>query len=420
MSAINTSSDKHLIMDRPIITSILDEDKYNFHMGNFFFHRYFNSIVRYSYKCRDVGIDFTPIYKDIQEQIMMLGELKLTTNECDWMLKNTLCSEQYVEFLHKTTILDPKSVDMKLFGTGGISIEYGGNPHLEILREVKLLAIISELYFRNIYKENYDAVAASTQEWIDQQIQWLASNGHPKFNFFEAGGRRRFSFDRHEQVLTGLWNGLKDVDGTPKYIMGTSNCLLGMKHNIPTFGTQAHQLYMFMQTVTHPALSMTRAMDEWLKFYQGKLAIALTDTLGDKKWDRDFTRKYMEAHDGQRQDSGNPRTWGELRLDAYKRDQVDPMKKSFTFGDSLNWVKANDLTAHFDGRIGTVNSLIGTFITNTLGEKFPNHKPLSQVAKMMWANGLPCGKLGSDMDSGKNQCEDGDAFAFLKSVAIKY
>lgn len=420
-------SNRKLLMDRPIITSMLDDDKYNFHMGNFFFHRYRESRASYSYTCRDRGIDFTPIFPDIKQQMQYLGELKMASDECDWLLANSLCSEQYVEHLYNNPILDPKNVDMELYGNGSMRINYVGSTHNEILREVKLLPIVSELYFRHMYRDNYDEVMSHTQEWIDEQIKWIVENAHPKFNFFEAGGRRRFSFDRHEQVLTGLWNGMpKDENGKPKFIMGTSNCLLGKKHNIPTFGTQAHQLYMFMQTAGHPAHSMTRAMDEWLDFYQGKLAVALSDTLGNAKWDRDFRKKYQEAHDGQRHDSGSTRSWGNLRIDAYKRDDVDPMKKKFVFGDSLNPQKGSDLTAEFDGRIGKVDCLMGTFWTNTLGHRFTKHKALSQVAKMMWADPynsgtmLPCAKLGADIDSAKTQTEDMNYLVFLKGIAQSY
>ena len=408
------------LIDRPIVTSMLDDDKYNFHMGNFFLHRYPGSTARYTYKCRDYGINFRPIHVDLEKQIQHLGDLKLTLDEAHWMAKNTKCSDEYIELLLTTRILDPKNVKIQLHPTGGMDLSYGGSPELEILREVKLLEIISELHFLNQYKDNYAEVIASTPEWISEQIVWLSENAHPKLRFFEAGGRRRFSRERHEQIVNGLWTGLpKQENGTPKFMMGTSNCMIGMKYDIPTFGTQAHQLYMFMQTVTHPALSQIKALTEWHEFYNGELSIALSDTLGERKWDRDFTKKFMEDYLGQRQDSGNPAMWGTSRLDAYRREGIDTKTKSFTFGDSLNWVKGNELTEQFSDDID-VNLLIGTFISNSLGHRFPNHKALSQVAKMTWANGLPTCKLGSDSDFAKTQCEDISHLSYMKTIAQNY
>ena len=409
-----------MLLNRPIIKSILDEDKYNLHMGNFFFHRFRGRRVKYTYKCRDFGIDFRPIYSDLEKQIQHLGDLKLTLDEAHWMSKNTLCSDEYIEFLLTSKILDPNNVALRLVGTGGIDLSYEGIPELEILREVKILPIISELRFLDVYKDNYAEVLASTDEWVAEQVKWLSENAHPNLQFFEAGGRRRFSLERHEQVVNGLWTGLpKKADGTPKYMMGTSNCMIGMKYGIPTFGTQAHQLYMFMQTVTHPALSQIKALEDWHEFYEGKLSTALSDTLGDRKWDRDFSKRFQEMYDGQRQDSGNPSMWGRTRLDAYRRDGIDPKTKSFTFGDSLNWEKGNALTTEFSDDIN-VKLLIGTFISNSLGHRFPNHKPLSQVAKMTWANGLPTCKLGADSDNAKTQCEDMNYLIFIKAAAQNY
>ena len=416
-----------LRLDRPVITTLLDEDKYNFHMGNAYHLKFPNAIGRYAYACRDRGVDFSPIYPELKRQIDYLGDLRFTTDECDWLLGNTECSEQYVSYLYNKQILDPRNVDMNLYGDGSMYVSYQGKLDIEAHREVKLLAIISELKFAHQYHGQHDAIDAALNEWVDSEIDWITNHAHPKFAFFEAGGRRRFSKKRQERVLVRLWNNLpKDENGKPKFIMGTSNCMLGKKYNIPTFGTVAHQWYMFFQTVTHPSMSMIRAMDVWREVYNGKLSIALTDTLGNEKWDRDFTKKYQEEHDGQRHDSGSTSFWGRMRLNAYARDNIDPMTKSFTFGDSLDPRSGSKLTADYDGLIGAVNCLMGTFWTNSLGPKFPNHKALSQVAKLMWAQPdktypmLPCGKLGADFESAKNQCEDVNHLVYLKTIAQNY
>lgn len=407
-----------LLCDEPIITSVLDDDKYNFHMGNFFFHKYMAATSTYSYTCRTQGINFAPIYEDLLHQIQLMGDLKLTLDECHWLSKNSKCSDQYIDYLYKNRIFSPTSVMTTLHPRGGLTLKYTGLIQLDILREVKLLAIISELYFRHLYGSDWKPVMPLTEEWLKNQVDWLTVNAHPNFSFFEAGGRRRFSKARHEFVTEYLWSELpKDEMGKPKYMMGTSNCHLGMKYNIPTFGTQAHQLYMFMQTVTHPALSQIKALSEWYEFYKGDLSIALSDTLGDIKWDKDFKRGFQMLYAGQRHDSGNPYTWADSRLESYEKWGIDTKTKSLTFGDSLNWETANELTKTYSDRIN-VNSLIGTFITNTLGERYPNHKPLQQVIKLTWANGLPTCKLGSDMV--KSQCEDPAMHMFTKHISMNY
>jgi nicotinate phosphoribosyltransferase len=400
-----------MFSDTPIITSLLDDDKYNFHMGNFFFHNYRHSHVSYTYKCRDENIDFAPIFNDLNKQISHLRTLKLTTDEAHYMAKNSFCSEEYLDFLVKNPPLKELGTYIRLDNEGNLKLRYSDNPALAIYAEIKILAIISELYFRNLYKNNYQQVLDATDQWVQEQINWLNTNAHPNLKFTEAGGRRRFSKDRHEQITVALWN------GTRQYMAGTSNCLIGMKHNIPTVGTQAHQLYMFMQTVTHPALSQVKALKEWYEFYGDNLNIALTDTLGNEKWDKDFNQEFRIKYKGQRHDSGNPYHWADYRLVRYKDAGIDPKTKTFVFGDSLDWEKANHLTKTYSDQIN-VSHLIGTFITNTLGEQFPNHKPLSQVIKMTWANELPTCKLSADIV--KAQCEDAEYLNFMKKIAKDY
>jgi nicotinate phosphoribosyltransferase len=400
-----------MLLDTPIITSVLDDDKYNFHMGNFFHYFYPNADVSYTYKCRDVGINFAPIYEDIKYQINCLGDLRLTNDEAHYMTKNSFCREEYLYYLTKNQVINPSNVACNLLKDGSLDIRYKGNPDLIIYGEIKTLAIISELYFRNLYKDNYEDILYATNSWIDEQVEWLKNNAHEKLRIVEAGGRRRFSKIRHEHIIKRLW------DEAQPFIKGTSNCLIGMKHDIPTFGTQAHQLYMFMQTVTHPAFSQIKALNEWFGFYGPDLAIALSDTLGDSKWDRDFDKNLQIIYSGQRHDSGCPYKWADLRLNRYVENGIDPKTKSLMFGDSLDWKKANDLTSKYSDKTN-VSSLIGTFITNSLGKTVPNHKPLSQVIKMTWANGLPTCKTSADVV--KAQCECEKYLEYCKVIAAKY
>lgn len=402
----------------PIITSMLDDDLYNMHVGNFFFHRYPGHDVNYTFTCRDHGVKFTNTHPEFVNQLNHLCDLRLTVDEAHYMSKKSLCSDQYLDMLTKTPILTPDSFKCDINGTGGLNFRYGGNPETRILVEVKALALNSQLYFEDKYKDRYQEVIDSTDEWVDEQIDWLVKNAHPMFDNVEGGGRRRFSKERHEQILTRLWNNLpKDDNGNPKFLKGTSNCYFGMKHNIPIFGSQSHQLYMFMQAMTHPAHSMTKAIDEWLDFYKGEISLMLTDTLGDRKWDRDFTPERMERSKGQRHDSGSAGVWASYRLDAYRRNNIDATKKILMFSDSLNLVKANDLTTKYSDA-AIIKTLIGTFWTNTLGKKFPDHKAVSQVAKMTWVDGLPTCKLSAD--DAKAQCEDANYLVFAKGIALNY
>jgi nicotinate phosphoribosyltransferase len=395
-----------------IINSVADDDRYNFHQGCFLFHNYHKSPTSWTHNNRSKDIDLRPIVPQVKEQLDMMSDLKLTEDEAEHMLKdeNCLCTEEYLEYLTKTPIFNPKEIDLKINANNNFDLRY----HIpeagrSTLVEVKTLSMVSELHFKEFYKDNYDEVLASGERWLDEQVLWLKEFGHPKLDILEMGGRRRFSYDHHEKALLKFWN------ETPEFFKGTSNVHLGMKHNIPSYGTMAHLMFMFMQTVGPLHDSQIRCLWEWHKFFEGKLPVALTDTFGNEKWDRDFCLELSKVYPWERHDSGDPRLWARLRIEAAKAKGLDTADRGLLFSDGLNFKKANDLTAEFSDQT-QVGSGIGTFISNSMGVE--GHKPISQVCKMTWANNHPTCKLSADPV--KAQCEDVDFLVWAKKVAGAY
>ena len=50
---------------KPIITSLLDTDKYKFSMQQVNLHQYPGAMAKYRFKCRNKDIDLTPLIGDI-------------------------------------------------------------------------------------------------------------------------------------------------------------------------------------------------------------------------------------------------------------------------------------------------------------------------------------------------------------------
>jgi nicotinate phosphoribosyltransferase len=390
-----------------IINSVADNDLYNFHMGDFFFHRYKGAPVSYTYKNRNPSIDLSPIVPALREQVEMMAELRLTSSEAEWMLKNTKCSEEYLEYLTKTQVFDPKALDIR--GSNVLQIQYSGETQSAIFWEVALMATISELHFAHVYQDRYAEVLQSGEDWIQGQINWLHENGHPALNILEMGGRRRFSYDHQRKALDLFWN------GAGQFFKGTSNVHLGMELDIPVFGTMAHLLFMFMQTVHPVHRSQKEALNEWYQHFGGSLGVALTDTLGNEKWERDFDKGFSILYPWERHDSGCPYEWAEKRIESALDKGLDTAQRGLLFSDGLSLEKANDLTAKFS-EATQVGVGIGTYITNTMG--IEGHKPIPQVAKMTWANGMPTCKLSAE--PGKGQCEDPTFHEWVKHVAARY
>lgn len=393
-----------------IINSVLDNDKYNFGMGDFLYHKYKGHKVKFAYKCRTPGIDFTPIMDDLTNQFNLMGDLRMSMDEAHYL--NTQCgiSAEYVDVLLNAKLFDPSILNYGVHGNKALYLDYEGVNHLDIYREVTSMAVVSQLLFTHKYStDEYAEALASGEAFMRGQIEWLIEHAHPKFNFTEFGTRRRFSAFHQEKML------LLFKELIPQYITGTSNVHLAMKHGLKAEGTMAHLLLMFMQSIYSLATSQIRGLEEWAEFKDPSSSLFLTDTLGDKKWDRDFSKKFMEMYLGQRHDSGNPFSWGRERLSAYSDAGIDTSTKKFMFSDSLDFVTANELTNAFSDDINVGNG-IGTFCSNSMNYK--EHKAVSQVIKMMWANGQPLVKLSAD--EAKAQCECMGTLAYAKTVALHY
>ena len=404
-------------------TSHLDNDCYKSHMGSFFWHHYRGLPTEYAYKCRDPQINLQFIYDELQEAIAEMAFVGLKNEEQKWLFENTKVTQDYLVNFLRDFHFKPSQVTLKKIDTNpGIEIRIKGPLEEASLWEMPLMSTISELYFRKKYGDRYGEILELAKKdliaKIDKLLEDLSSgkqisDNHGRlrplinFLFSEFGTRRRLSFDFQDFAVGELRAYLAPC------LVGTSNMLLAKKYDIKAVGTQAHECYMLMQSIVHPEDSQKKFLRDWIEFYRGWLGICLTDTLGPKKWDRDFTRDLMIDYNGQRHDSGDPYKWGEERLKAYEREGIDAKEKIFLFSDNLTFDKALDLTKTFGDRIN-VSHGIGTYLSNNI-PSVPEHKALNQVIKIVRANGRPVAKLSDDPM--KAQCEDEIFLNYIKHIS---
>jgi nicotinate phosphoribosyltransferase len=373
----------------------------------FFWHYFKGTPTTYAYKCRDPKINLLPIYNDLCEQIEMMSDVTLQKDEQKWSFENTKVTQDYLINFWTKFRFKPEQVKIKkILSNPGLSIRIEDAPVEEgSLWEMPLMSTISELYFRHLYGDKFQEIVDIAFKDLCNKIDEFINNNY-NFTFSEFGTRRRLCKEFQRLAIRELKSRLSN------YLLGTSNMQFAKEENLKAMGTQAHEAPMFYQAIVHPEDSQHKFMRDWIDFYRGWLGISLTDTLGSKKWDRDFTKDLMIDYLGQRHDSNDPFLWGQERISAYKRESIDHKEKTFLFSDDLTFKKADDLTRFFEKDINVTNG-IGTYITNNI-PSIPTHKALNQVIKLVFANGRPVAKIPDDPR--KEQSEDLVYLEYMKHI----
>jgi len=386
-----------------IINSLLDTDLYKLTMMQGVLHQFPWAEVEYEFKCRNQGVDLTPIAKEVQEEILHLCNLKFTKKELDYLRKLRFIKEDFVQFLrlfqlnHEFVHIGTEDDEFSLIIKG---------PWLHtILFEVPVLAIINEVYFREIRPAPDFEVG---KEKLYEKIHLVKDSDKENlgFGFADFGTRRRFSMIWQEQIIQILKKEL------PENFRGTSNLYFAMKYNLTPIGTMAHEWLMAAQALG-PKLANSQkfALEHWAQEYRGDLGIALSDVVGFDAFLNDFDMYFSKLFDGCRHDSGDPFKWGDKLVEHYKKMKVDARSKIAVFSDGLSFPKAIEITKYFKDRMITSFG-IGTNLTNDITEI-----PLDIVIKMTRCQGSPVAKISDS--PGKQMCKDEGYMEYLKSVFSK-
>ncbi|MDI9330843.1 MAG: nicotinate phosphoribosyltransferase [Alphaproteobacteria bacterium] len=386
-----------------IITSLLDTDLYKFTMMQAVLHQFPGAQVEYRFKCRNPGVELAPMVNEIRQEIRSLCSLHFQDDELAWLRELRFIKSDFVDFLGLFK-LNEKYIDVQPRLDGEIDITIQGPWLHTILFEIPVLAIVNEVYFRNV--QRVPDFVEGRKRLADKMVALKAPELH-ELRIADYGTRRRFSRAWHEEVLRVLSAQLGT--GAGGQFAGTSNVLLAMKLGLTPLGTMAHEYLQACQALG-PRLrdSQVFGFESWAREYRGDLGIALSDVYGIEPFLRDFDMYFCKLFDGARHDSGDPFAWGERMIEHYRRNRVDPLTKTLIFSDGLTVPRTIELFRQFHGRTQLAFG-IGTNLTNDLG-----YEPLQIVIKMVRCNGQPVAKL-SDTPA-KNMCEDEKYLAYLRQV----
>ncbi len=382
-----------------IIKSLLDTDFYKFTMMQVVLHQFPSAMVEYRFKCRTEGVDLRPYATEIRDEINQLCQLRLTRDELQYLSKISFFKDDFIEFL-RIFELNPEFVNIDASGEEFALTIQGPWLHT-ILFEVPILAIISEVFYRNTQPQaDYEEGKRRLRDKITFLKEKTAGE---EFKFTEFGTRRRFSGAWHAHIIEELQKELRNN------LVGTSNVFYAKEFGLSPVGTMAHEYLQACQSLgPRLAYSQKFALSKWAQEYRGELGIALSDVFGMDAFLKDFDLYFCKLFDGARHDSGDPFEWGEKLLAHYRRMGIDPKTKTFVFSDGLSFDLAVQLFNYFHKQVN-VRFGIGTYLTNDL-----SYPALQNVIKMVYCNGQPVAKVSDS--PGKTMCPDPSYLAYLKQV----
>lgn len=395
-----------------IIKSALDNDTYKFSMQQAILHNYPNIDVKYRFACRSKGVDLRPFRQEIQEEINALEGVVFTGDDLQYLSKQPWTKTSYIDSL-RSYRFNPGFVTLSE-SNSQLGLEINGNWYETIPYEVPILAIIEEVYMRNVFPfttERETIASRLLTNKIDSLTKALAAHNNPNacspFQLTEMGTRRRYSRNWQETVVRRL------AEKMPDNLIGTSNVYLAREYGLKPIGTMAHEWLQAHQALAPLREFQKKALEVWMYEFRGWLGIALSDVIGMDAFLADFDMLLSKAYDGARQDSGDPVEWAYKLIAHYEKHWIDSRTKTAVFSDGLDFDKSFAIYEEFCDKMKIFFG-IGTYLTNDMGADV---KPLSIVIKMTECCGNPVAKISDS--SGKEMCDNDEYLAYLRQMISK-
>lgn len=382
--------------DTGIIQSRLDNDFYNWTMGQIVFFRYPDVRVRYALTCRakDVKLADSVDLGRLREELRHIQMLSTTPQELHYLggtyeYGDPMFKQEYLIFLKDLRLPDFYVEDYR----GDLVLEFDGLWSRGIFWESPALSVVSQLFYEKLTKGfsrlERSVVWGEGRRRLLEKFRLLRTR--PGLTFSDFGMRRRFSHAWQHEVIGYA----AEEMGTQ--FRGTSNVAFAMEFGRVPTGTDAHQRAMVLaglrwkegpEAVRQSQRQVLK--DQW-DFYGHGLSVALPDTFGSQFFfDQVMTREYADTWKGVRQDSGVPERFFDRALGFYGRHGVDSKNKLFIPSDGLTAPRMVDIYDHVAGRMMCTFGW-GSDFMNDVGFR---HVPM--VIKPVVANGQGLVKLSDN------------------------
>ena len=360
---------------KQIIQHFTDDDLYKFTMCCAVIDNFPRAQVKYRFKDRDNLVYPKGFADELNHQIALLENVTITDEEINFMKQKCYYLPHWFYTYLKGFRYNRKWVKAWQDEDGHLHIVFEGSWANTILLEVKVLAIISELYYM-MTEENktfdYEAYYKKTY----QKASRLLEAGCIYSDF---GTRRRASLKAEDTVVRAM----KDCSNSkswPGQFVGTSNVYLAMKYDLVPIGTMGHEFVSAIGGMYGPQMANNIAMNAWRNTFRGALGTYLYDTFGWHIFSLNFSEDFANLYKGLRIDSGDNHEELIKIVNKYKSFGIDPRTKQVVFSNALDTDRAIEIQK-FAQQYCQPSFGIGTHFTND----FNGVRPMNIVIKLVAA-----------------------------------
>lgn len=358
---------------RQIINHFTDDDLYKFTMCCAVIDNYPRAVVKYHFTDRDNTAYPQGFVDALNEQILMLENVVITEAEISFMKRRCPYIPYWFYNFLKGFRFDHRWVRAEQDTEGHLKIEFEGRWSDTIFLEVKVLAIISELYYMMTGQEKLFEFDTYYERSYNKGIRLLEAGCF----YSDFGTRRRASFAAQDTLVRAMVEAQKARPGAPGRFVGTSNVYFAMKYDLIPVGTMAHELICAIAGMFGPQMANHLAMKAWSQTYRGALGTFLYDTYGWNIFSLNFSEDYANMFKGLRVDSGDNLEQLDKICRKYQSLGIDPRTRQVVFSNALSTDTAIEIQRASENRC--IPSFgIGTHFTND----FPGIKARNIVIKL--------------------------------------
>lgn len=360
---------------RQIITHFTDDDLYKMSMCCAVIDNFPRAQVKYEFVDRNHTVYPEGFADELNRQVEALEGVVITDEEVDFMRRKCYYIPEWFYRYLRGFRFSHHWVKAWQDDEGYLHIEFEGNWSDTILLEVKVLAIISELYY----------IMTGQTDKLDYDVYYKKSYAKAE-RLLEAGcvysdfgTRRRASFEAEDTVVRAM----KDCQNNRQWegrFVGTSNVYLAMKHDLLPVGTMAHEFVCAIGGMYGPQMANNIAMNAWRNTFRGALGTYLYDSFGWDIFSMNFSEDFANLFKGLRVDSGDNYEQLQKIVAKYKSLGIDSRSKQVIFSNALDTDRAIEIQQYAKD-LCQPSFGIGTHFTND----FEGIKPMNIVIKLVAA-----------------------------------